>query len=153
MLKTIAAFLNCGGGNLLIGVDDAKVPLGLDADEFADEDKLMLHLVNLIKDRIGAQHAQCISGRFEEVEGKRVLVITCTHSREVAYVRDGQAEAFFRSTFRIDIGAQAKLSDSAVHSKPHPRVVSSQSRNSSRFNASATDVIALTAMSVARMAD
>lgn len=52
-LKTIAGFLNAKGGTLLIGVADNGEVLGLDADGFQNEDKLGLHLVNLVKDRIG----------------------------------------------------------------------------------------------------
>lgn len=53
VLKTIAGFLNAKGGTLLIGVADDGEVLGLDADGFQSEDKLGLHLVNLVKDRIG----------------------------------------------------------------------------------------------------
>jgi len=53
VLKTIAGFLNAQGGTLMVGVgDDGKV-LGLSADAFENEDKMGLHLVNLIRDRIG----------------------------------------------------------------------------------------------------
>jgi predicted HTH transcriptional regulator len=52
-LKTIAGFLNASGGTLVIGVaDDGKV-LGLAADGFPNEDKMGLHLVNLLRDRVG----------------------------------------------------------------------------------------------------
>lgn len=52
-LKTIAGFLNTKGGILTIGVADDGTPLGIDADDFGNEDKMSLHLVNLIKDRMG----------------------------------------------------------------------------------------------------
>ena len=52
-MKTIAAFLNAGGGTLLIGVADDGGVVSLAADGFANEDKMGLHLVNLIRDRIG----------------------------------------------------------------------------------------------------
>ncbi len=110
VLKTIAAFLNSGGGHLLVGVDDTGKPLGLDHDDFQSEDKLMLHLVNLIKDRIGAQHSACISGRFEEIDGKRVLIVACAASGKAVYVRDGQAEQFF---VRL-LGATIELKPSQI---------------------------------------
>lgn len=53
VLKTAAAFLNAGGGTLLIGVADDGVVTGLAAGGFANEDKMSLHLVNLLRDRIG----------------------------------------------------------------------------------------------------
>src|SRR5262249_5865593 len=44
VLKTIAAFLNSDGGILVVGVDDKGIPLGLDADGFQSEDKMLQHL-------------------------------------------------------------------------------------------------------------
>lgn len=52
-LKTIAGVLNAKGGTLLIGIADDGEVLGFDADGFQNEDKLGLHLVNLVKDRTG----------------------------------------------------------------------------------------------------
>ena len=55
-LKTIVAFLNTEGGTLLIGVsDDGSIP-GISAEILKlhkNTDKLLLHLKNLLKDRIG----------------------------------------------------------------------------------------------------
>ena len=52
VLKTISGFLNTNGGILTIGVTDDGTLLGIDADGFENEDKMSLHLVNLIKDRM-----------------------------------------------------------------------------------------------------
>jgi hypothetical protein len=57
VLKSIAGFLNAKGGMLVIGVADDGAPVGLEKDGFADEDKMSLHLINLLKDRLGGQHA------------------------------------------------------------------------------------------------
>jgi predicted HTH transcriptional regulator len=66
VLKTIAGFLNAGGGTLVIGVDDDENVLGLAADAFPNEDKMGLHLVNLIRDRVGdifpALHSSAFRG-------------------------------------------------------------------------------------------
>ncbi|MEN8713848.1 MAG: BREX system Lon protease-like protein BrxL [Verrucomicrobiales bacterium] len=97
-LKTIAAFLNTKGGTLLIGVDDDGVVLGLEADGFKSEDKMNLHLVNIIKDRIGAEHMLNITPRFVDYEGKRILRIDCDPSNFPSYVRDGSSETFFIRT-------------------------------------------------------
>jgi predicted HTH transcriptional regulator len=95
VLKTIAAFLNSAGGSLVIGVNDLGEPLGLEADAFASEDRMALHLASLIRDRIGAQHSGCIRARFEEVEGKRVMTVQCSRASEAVYVRDKAGEHFF----------------------------------------------------------
>ena len=73
-LKTIAAFLNSCGGHLNVGVSDGSEALGIETDGFPNEDKMNLHLVNLIKDRLGAQHMLHIEPRFETFKEKRVLV-------------------------------------------------------------------------------
>ncbi len=55
--EVVQTFLNSkGGGTLLVGVTDDGDVLGIEADSFANEDKMYLHLNNLIKDRIVAMH-------------------------------------------------------------------------------------------------
>lgn len=54
VLKTIAGFLNASGGTVIIGVADDGVPVGIDEDGFENEDKMYLHLVNLLNSRNGA---------------------------------------------------------------------------------------------------
>lgn len=98
VLKSIAAFLNGGGGTLLIGVNDRAEPLGLDHDGFESEDKMNLHLTNLINDRIGAAQMLFIRARFMDQEGKRILTVTCRASKTPAYVKDGNVERFYVRT-------------------------------------------------------
>ena len=43
-LKTIAAFLNTEGGDLLIGVDDDRRVLGIEHDRLENDDKFLRHL-------------------------------------------------------------------------------------------------------------
>ena len=88
-LKTIAGFLNSNGGILTIGVADDRTPLGIDADGFKNEDKMSLHLVNLIKDRIGPSMMQFIHARFEDYDSCRVMVIACSKAKAPAFVKDG----------------------------------------------------------------
>ncbi len=97
-LKTIAAFLNSFGGNLVIGVADDGTALGIGADKFESEDKMYLHLVNLIKSRIGPHHMMYIQPRFEDYEDARVLVIECSRSKSPVFVKDGNDEHFFIRT-------------------------------------------------------
>lgn len=95
VLKTIAGFLNAKGGTLLIGVSDNKEALGLSMDGFESDDKLHLHLVNLLNDRIGSHWTVYLHIRFEDHEGKRVLAIDCLPSRVPTYVKDGQSQRFY----------------------------------------------------------
>jgi hypothetical protein len=97
-LKTIAAFLNSHGGYLLIGVKDDGTPLGIDVDGFPNEDKMQLHLVNLLKQRIGAEHLVHVESRFEAFDGKRVLIVKCKPSNVPVYLREGNIEQFYVRT-------------------------------------------------------
>ena len=98
VLKSLAAFLNSDGGTLIIGVNDQGTPLGLKADNFASEDKMNLHLVNLIRDRMGPQNMLYIHPQFEDYENTRALVVDCKRSRTPVYVKDGNMEHFFIRT-------------------------------------------------------
>lgn len=95
VLKTIAGFLNAKGGTLLIGVADSGEVLGLDADGFPSEDKMGLHLVNLIKDRMGELFLPYIHYRFEEQDGRRTLLIRCEKGPKPAFVKDAGSQRFF----------------------------------------------------------
>lgn len=94
-LKTIAGFLNAKGGTLLIGVTDNGEVLGLEADGFPNEDKMGLHLVNLIKDRIGDVFLPYIHPHFEDQGGGRVLAVRCERGPKAAFVKDGNQQRFF----------------------------------------------------------
>lgn len=95
VLKTIAAFLNAKGGTLLIGVADDGQVLGLDADGFPNEDKMGLHLVNLIKDRIGEVFMPYVHPHFEEQDGTRILSVRCERGPKPAFVKDGPVQRFY----------------------------------------------------------
>jgi hypothetical protein len=94
-LKTIAAFLNAKGGTLLIGVADDGQVLGLEADDFASEDKMGLHLVNLIKERIGDVFLPYVHAHFDDMGGQRVVMIRCEKGPKAAFVKDGSSQRFF----------------------------------------------------------
>jgi len=98
VLKTIAGFLNSNGGILTIGVADDGPPLGIDADGFENEDKMSLHLVNLIKEHIGSSMMQFIHARFEDYNSCRVMVIECSKTKSPAFVKDGNIERFYIRT-------------------------------------------------------
>jgi hypothetical protein len=98
VLKTIAAFLNTNGGNLIIGVSDDKKPLGLEKDQFEDDDAMLLHLVNIVKDRIGAKFTRFFDTYIEEYKGKKVLRIECRPGLVPAFVKHNNEEKFYIRT-------------------------------------------------------
>ena len=95
-LKTIGAFLNSHeGGTLIIGVDDKGEPVGLKPDNFPSEDKMGLHLRNLINDRIGIEHAPYVISTFESFRDERTLRIECRPSHYAAYVKKGNTDVLY----------------------------------------------------------
>jgi len=97
-IKTIAGFLNTKDGTLVIGVTDEGIPLGLGGEQFANEDKMSLHLANLINEKIGPQHMINIHPRFEDYEGKRVLLVECWASKIPVFVKEGNEVRFYIRT-------------------------------------------------------
>lgn len=95
VLKTIAAFLNSDGGILLVGVDDQGQCLGLEQDGFKSADSLMLHMTNLVRDRIGTHHNRFIRLTVEEVNEKQVLYVECKRGIVPAYYKDDKGEVFY----------------------------------------------------------
>ncbi len=95
VLKTIAGFLNAKGGTLLIGVADSGEVLGLAADGFPSEDKMGLHLVNLLKERLGDVFLPYIHYSFEDEDTVRLLAVRCEKGPKPAFVKDGAAQRFY----------------------------------------------------------
>ncbi len=98
-LKTIAAFLNSSGGTLVVGVDDDRNICGLEKDQFKDDDHVLLHLTNIIQERISTEHTRFVKGTVEQSNGLRVLRVDVKpaptpaylayNSEEMLYVRTG----------------------------------------------------------------
>ncbi len=97
-LKTIAAYLNTNGGCLFIGVDDEGNALGLEADEFDNDDKMLLHWNGLIKNTIGVQFAQFVRSSIRDFRGKRILLVQCLPSKEPVFFRRDNEEHFYIRT-------------------------------------------------------
>jgi hypothetical protein len=98
VLKTIAGFLNTRGGRLIVGVRDDGTPLGIEADQFESEDKMGLHLVNLVNGRMGPQAMAFVHVRFDEYEDRRVMMIECQKSPKPVFLKDGETECFYIRT-------------------------------------------------------
>ncbi|MCR4317702.1 MAG: DUF262 domain-containing protein [Planctomycetes bacterium] len=99
VLKTLAAFLNTNGGTLVVGVSDDGTSVGIDVDGFGTEDKMSLHLVNIVKSRmLGGQPMTVLHPRFEDKDDCRVMVIKCDKSPTPVYVKDEKVERFYIRT-------------------------------------------------------
>lgn len=96
-LKTIVAFLNTEGGTLFIGVkDDGKI-LGIEKDQFLNEDKFLLHFASLLNDRIGKHYIEHIEWGLREVKGKKILRVTCKPAPSPAFLKNNGEEFYVRN--------------------------------------------------------
>ena len=94
VLKTLAAFLNSSGGTLFIGVNDNSEVVGLDQDQFPNEDKMLLHLDELIKARLGGSAFACLKPEIGEINGKKFLAVECKPSKQPVFLKTGNEEVF-----------------------------------------------------------
>jgi len=81
VLKTIVAFCNTKGGELLIGVADDKTIMGVEHDGFANEDRFQLHLRNLLMERIVPSVAEFVEFSMVTIDGKVICHVVCKQSR------------------------------------------------------------------------
>jgi type I restriction enzyme R subunit len=70
VLKTIAAFLNTAGGDLLIGVADDGAIVGIERDRLESDDKFMRHLAQVVRNGLGDRAGTCIDPKTQIVQGK-----------------------------------------------------------------------------------
>lgn len=84
-IKTIAAFINSGGGNLLVGVADNREVVGINRDikmNKGTHDSFLLHFKNFIEKRIGQEYYPVIQQRITMVKGKPILRVECQSAKE-----------------------------------------------------------------------
>jgi type I restriction enzyme R subunit len=106
VLKTIAAFLNTEGGDLLIGVADDGSIVGIEQDRLESDDKFMRHLVQVVRNGLGDRAGTCIDPKAQVVQGKTVCVVTCQRSPEPVFLKwkgmegsPGSAQEYIRTRF------------------------------------------------------
>ena len=84
VVKTAAAFANSEGGRLLIGVDDAGLPAGLENDYASlqgDRDRFEQHLINLLNEQLRKSFvAQSIKITFPVVDNIEICQVDVSRS-------------------------------------------------------------------------
>lgn len=80
VVKTLAAFMNSWGGNLLIGVGDDGHILGIEADLASfqganQHDRLRQHMATIVRRHLGGEVARLFSGTFLSIEDKLIYVV------------------------------------------------------------------------------
>jgi len=86
-LKTIAAFLNTAGGDLLIGVADDGAVTGIEQDQFENDDEFMRHLAQVVRNGLGDRASTCIDPKTQIVQGKTVCLVSCRRSPEPVFLK------------------------------------------------------------------
>ena len=95
VMKTLVAFLNSNGGTLLVGVEDDGNILGIENDNFKNEDKYLLHFSIMIQNYIGAECKNFITYELSEINQKSILQIECIESSNPVFLKDGIKEDFY----------------------------------------------------------
>ena len=86
-LKSIAAFLNTEGGDLLIGVANDGSIVGIERDRLESDGKFMLHLAQVVRNGLGDRAGTCIDPKTQMVQGKTVCVVSCQRSPEPVFLK------------------------------------------------------------------
>ena len=93
ILKTIVAFLNTDGGNLIVGQADDKMLIGIEKDKFKNEDEASKFLKDKIKTKIGIKYLETfINYKFHNFDKKTVLIINCNKlsGKDRAFLNDNE---------------------------------------------------------------
>ena len=94
-LKSITAFLNSEGGDLLIGVADDGTILGVEGDNFVNDDKFLLHVWTLIKTSMGQDVSPYIKTTLEKFDEKTVCRVHCLRSPKPVFLRQNGFDEMF----------------------------------------------------------
>ena len=97
-LRTLAAFLNTDGGTLIVGVADDGSAVGIEVDGFESEDRMSLHIRNIVVRDMGPLAMTYIHPTFADYDGRRVLMVSCDRSEQPIYLKDGNTEKFYVRT-------------------------------------------------------
>ncbi|HUV33963.1 MAG TPA: CBS domain-containing protein [Candidatus Desulfaltia sp.] len=101
-LKTLCAFMNADGGELVIGVCDDRAVVGLDHDYRTlpkpNRDGFENYIINQISNKIGDLYLRYVRFRFYEVDGMEVCRVTVQSSQEPAFMSHKGKQHFYVRT-------------------------------------------------------
>ncbi|MEX2220899.1 MAG: RNA-binding domain-containing protein, partial [Candidatus Rokuibacteriota bacterium] len=104
VLKTVAAFLNTEGGDVLIGVADDGAVVGIEHDQLDSDDKFMRHLVQVVRNGLGDRAGTCIDPAVQIVQGRSVCLVSCQRSPEPVFLKWKSMEASPDGDFYVRSG-------------------------------------------------
>jgi CBS domain-containing protein len=97
--KTVAAFLNAEGGDLVIGLSDDRVVVGLEKDyetlKNRSRDGFENRLTTLLGSALGSSFLKLVSVSFSEIGGRDLCRVHVAAATEPAFLKDGDRESFF----------------------------------------------------------
>ncbi len=77
-LKAVNSLLNTKGGTVLIGVTDDKKIIGIEEDDYEDDDKYLRVIDNLLNDTMGSEHSNSWDLKiFRHISNKKICIIEC----------------------------------------------------------------------------
>ncbi|MEK7546662.1 MAG: RNA-binding domain-containing protein [Patescibacteria group bacterium] len=126
-MKTVAAFLNSKGGYLIVGVSDARTPLGLSSDyqtlQRKDSDGFENHFTQSFNSMIGPEFRHLTKLWFHKIDGHDICTVQALPSPRPIYLKMDNNEHFYMRTGNISTGL--KLSEIESYSRSRwPKKVS-----------------------------
>ena len=116
-MKTVAAFLNTRGGYLVLGVNDKRDLLGLDADyrtlRKQDSDGFENHFTQVFNTMIGPEFRHLVKLWFHSADNRDICVIQVAPSARPVYLKLEDSEHFYVRTGNIT--TPLKLSEVEIY--------------------------------------
>ncbi len=104
-MKTVAAFLNSKGGQLVIGVGDRREPLGLENDygtlSRQTSDGFENHFTQVFNAMVGPEFRHCVKLWFDAADGHDVCVVDVAPAARPAYLKFNNDELFYVRTGNV----------------------------------------------------
>lgn len=101
-MKTVAAFMNSKGGNLLLGIGDGGEVIGMEHDyatlQRRNADGLQNHFTNVLSAMLGPSLRPYVRLSSFTHEGKECMLVSVSAADRPAYLRDQEHEEFFIRT-------------------------------------------------------
>lgn len=97
--KELCCFMNSGGGNLLVGVDDSGKPIGLEKDysTFKDNssDGFSQHLINMVNKYLDRNANVYFETTFHKIDGKEICLCKIKSAPRPVYLTKNNEKRFF----------------------------------------------------------
>jgi hypothetical protein len=144
IVKTVAAFLNSHGGDLLIGVADNGAILGIETDQQLwkpdqrNRDTYENWLTTLLLDAFGKHHTANLHISFARLEENDVCRVSVLPSATAVYVKDGNAEILYvrtgNSTRALTVKEAVAYHQQRFTNPPQPHVEPGKSPISKKYS-------------------